>query len=84
MNEYTSFTFYWYYDIFRLALFNVITGPEENKNKKVRILIADDHPLICFALKKIFEEYDDMEVVAEVRDGEAAVKTAVELGCPQF
>ena len=79
MNQYTSFTSYWYYDIFRFAMLNVIIGPEENKNKKVRVLIADDHPLICFALKKIFEEYDDMEVVAEVRDGEAAVKAAVEL-----
>jgi len=50
-----------------------------NTNKKIRVLIADDHPLICFALKKIFEDYSDIEVVAEVGDGEAAVKTALEL-----
>jgi len=67
------------YDIFRLAMLNLISKPEESTNKKMRILIADDHPLIRFALKKIFEEYNDMEVVAEVGDGESAVKAAVEL-----
>jgi len=51
----------------------------KDTNKKIRVLIADDHPLICFALRKIFEEYDDIEVVAEVRNGEAAVKAAFEL-----
>ena len=57
----------------------VITGPMESVDKKIRIIIADDHPLICFALRKIIEECDDIEIVAEVGDGAAAVQAAVEL-----
>lgn len=51
----------------------------ENMNKKIRVLIADDHPLVCFALRKLLEEHDDIEVVAEARDGAAAVQAALEL-----
>jgi len=47
--------------------------------EKIRIIIADDHPLICIALKKILGECDDIEVVAEVNNGKAAVQAAVEL-----
>ena len=60
-------------------MFNMKTGPGENTNKKIRVLIADDHPLVCFALRKILEEHDDIEVVAEVGDGAVAVQAAMEL-----
>jgi len=46
---------------------------------KLRILIADDHPLVREALRQALAEEDDMEVVAEAADGEEAVKLASEL-----
>ena len=38
--------------------------------KNTRIIIADDHRLVRKALKNIFEQTEDMEVVAEARDAE--------------
>jgi len=46
---------------------------------RLRILIADDHPLVREALRQALAEEDDMEVVAEAADGEEAVKLASEL-----
>jgi len=42
-------------------------------------LIADDHPLVREALHRALEGEEDIEVVAEVGDGEEAVKFASEL-----
>jgi DNA-binding NarL/FixJ family response regulator len=39
----------------------------------VRIVLADDQPLVRAGLRKIFEADPDLEVVAEVEDGLAAV-----------
>jgi two-component system response regulator NreC len=41
---------------------------------KLRILIADDHEAVREGLKSILNSQADMEVVAEVRDGAAAVQ----------
>jgi DNA-binding NarL/FixJ family response regulator len=38
--------------------------------KHTRIIIVDDHRLIRKALKNIFEQTEDMEVVAEARNAE--------------
>lgn len=46
---------------------------------KIRILLADDHPLMRIALRTILDSQADFEVVGEVEDGEQAVKTAIEL-----
>jgi len=46
---------------------------------KVRVLIADDHPLLREALRNTFDQYEDIEVVAEAADGEEAVRMATEL-----
>ncbi len=43
----------------------------------LRILIADDHPLVRAGLRKILESADDWEVVAEAGNGHDAVKQAV-------
>lgn len=48
-------------------------------DKKIGILLADDHPLICIALKKIISECNDLEVIGEAHDGDEAVKLAEEL-----
>lgn len=45
--------------------------------KKVRILLADDHTVICAAFKKLLEP--EYEVVGSVGDGRALLKAAQEL-----
>jgi DNA-binding NarL/FixJ family response regulator len=39
-----------------------------------RILLADDHPLVRTGLRQVIERQPDLEVVAEVADGAAAVE----------
>ena len=46
---------------------------------KLRLLIGDDHTLFRHGLRKILEERDDLEVVAEVGDGREAVQKCAEL-----
>ncbi len=46
---------------------------------KIRILIADDHPLVREALSRVFSNQKDMEVVGEAGDGEEAIELASQL-----
>ena len=46
---------------------------------KIRILLADDHAIVREGTRRVLEEEDDMEVVAEAGDGEEAVKQATRL-----
>lgn len=43
----------------------------------LRILLADDHVTVRHGLKLLIDSQSDMKVVAEVSDGDAAVRTAV-------
>jgi DNA-binding NarL/FixJ family response regulator len=43
----------------------------------VRVVIADDEPLITAGIRTVLESADDIEVVATVADGSAAVAEAV-------
>jgi DNA-binding NarL/FixJ family response regulator len=47
----------------------------------IRVLIADDHAVVRQGLKTFLELQDDIEVVEDVADGEAAV-AAVEREAP--
>ena len=49
------------------------------KQDRIRILLADDHPLIRTALRNVLERNDDIIIVGEARDGEEAIKFAFEL-----
>ena len=40
---------------------------------KIRLLIADDHPVVRRGLTAMLEDQEDMTVVAEADDGPAAV-----------
>ena len=40
----------------------------------IRILIADDHPIVREGLKRIVADCQDIEVVAETGDGNAAIE----------
>jgi two-component system NarL family response regulator len=42
--------------------------------KKIRILIADDHPIVREGLTTILSLQDDMKVVGEAKDGEEACR----------
>ena len=46
---------------------------------RIRILIADDHPLLREALCKTLSDVEDMEVVGEAGDGEEAISLASQL-----
>lgn len=51
----------------------------QNQPNKITIMLADDHPLLRQALRNILEKQSDFEIVAEVDDGEQAVRLATEL-----
>jgi two-component system nitrate/nitrite response regulator NarL len=46
----------------------------------LRILIADDHAFFRRGIREVLEEQADMRVVAEVADGEEAIRRVRELG----
>jgi DNA-binding NarL/FixJ family response regulator len=52
---------------------------QESNNKKITVLIADDHPLMREALRGHLKKHDDFKVIAEVSNGEDAVKMATML-----
>ena len=45
----------------------------------VRILLADDHTLVRQGIRRILEEHEDWQVVAETSDGREAVRQTLEL-----
>ncbi len=46
---------------------------------KIRLVIADDHPVVRDGLRGMLESQADFEVVGEASDGEAAILRAVEM-----
>lgn len=46
---------------------------------KLRVLLADDHNLVRAGLKALIDAQDDMEVVGEAADGEAACRLSADL-----
>jgi two-component system, NarL family, response regulator LiaR len=47
----------------------------------IKVIVADDHPLIRKAIKSVLDPLDDIEVIAEAGNGVEAVKLAAEF-CP--
>ena len=47
--------------------------------KKITVLLVDDHSLVRRGFRRILEDEADMEVVGEAGDGEAAIQLAKEL-----
>lgn len=45
----------------------------------VRVVLADDHPIFRSGLRTLLETLDDVEVVGEAADGDAAVELAARL-----
>lgn len=50
-----------------------------NKNKKIRIIIADDHPVFRSGLMKIIETDKEIEIVGEADNGESALQKILDL-----
>ncbi len=46
---------------------------------KIRILVADDHPVLRDGMRTLLEQQEDLEVIAEAGDGEEAVAQATKL-----
>ena len=44
----------------------------------IKVLLADDHLIVRAGLRRIIEESDDIEVIAEADDGKAAIQLARE------
>jgi NarL family two-component system response regulator LiaR len=42
-------------------------------NSRIRVLIADDHDMVRKGLRVLLEDYEDLQIVGEVNDGQAAV-----------
>ena len=42
-------------------------------NEQIRVLIADDHPLVRKGVRALLAEYDDIELIEEAADGREAV-----------
>jgi NarL family two-component system response regulator LiaR len=55
------------------------TASEYQQSKKIRVMLADDHPLLRQALRQVLEKQPDIEVIGEASDGEEAVRFATEL-----
>ena len=51
----------------------------EKKKATVRILIADDHPIVRDGLKKLLQLEDDFEIVGEAADGREVLEKVQEL-----
>ena len=52
---------------------------EKEMEKKITVLLVDDHSLVRRGFRRMLEDESDMEVVGEAGDGEAAIKLAKEL-----
>jgi CheY-like chemotaxis protein len=50
-----------------------------SQDKKIRIMLADDHPLIRQGLIRLLHEQEDFKVVGEAEDGLAAIEMVREL-----
>jgi DNA-binding NarL/FixJ family response regulator len=46
---------------------------------KLRVFLADDHPIVLAGVKALVMAAEDMELVGEARDGRTALKLAIEL-----
>jgi len=50
-----------------------------DKTMSTKIMIVDDHGMVREGLRLLFEQQNDMEVVAEASDGRQAVETVCKL-----
>ena len=49
---------------------------KKNKQKKIRLLLVDDHPIVLEGIKSHLAAQADFEVVGDAADGEEAIRKA--------
>ncbi len=54
-------------------------GSSSPLNRSIRIIVADDHPVVRFGVKNMLNNDPDFEVVGEAEDGDQAVTQTLEL-----
>ncbi len=54
-------------------------GPADGQQRKIRVLLADDHAVVRQGLAGLLREFTDFEVVGQAADGFEAVELAAEL-----
>lgn len=47
---------------------------QQSANKKIRVMVVDDHPIVCLGLATMIDSQQDMTVVAQANDGRTAVE----------
>ncbi len=55
------------------------SGLSSPLNRPIRIIVADDHPVVRFGVKNMLNNEPDFEVVGEAEDGDQAVTETLEL-----
>ncbi len=55
------------------------SGISSPLNRPIRIIVADDHPVVRFGVKNMLNNEPDFEVVGEAEDGDQAVTETLEL-----
>lgn len=56
---------------------NIFLPLNNNKNHTIKLLIADDHPLILRGLRQILGETDDIKVIDEATSGSEIIKKVI-------
>ena len=54
-------------------------GDQTQVTSKIRVIVADDHRVVCEGTRELLQKAGDVEVVGEASNGEDAVRLAVEL-----
>ena len=56
----------------------MFSDDNQYEHTNIKIILADDHPLIRTALRIGFKKYPNLEIIAEAEDGESVVKLVSE------
>lgn len=57
----------------------MILNSNQDELDTIRIILADDHPMLRQALRNVLEREPDFEIIAEANDGEEAVQLATQM-----
>jgi DNA-binding NarL/FixJ family response regulator len=57
----------------------IMKTPLEIASQQIRVIIADDHPVVRHGLRSIFESQKDLRVIAEAADGEETCQLCSQL-----
>ncbi|MFN8487325.1 MAG: response regulator transcription factor [Caldilineaceae bacterium] len=60
-------------------MMNYNKANEASERSPIELMIVEDHPLLIQGLRRVVDEEPDIKVVAEVNDGDEAVKRALQL-----